>query len=387
MKFVALFILTAISLLYCNRSSLENEKKRDQINLNILLYRLINLSNRPDIREIHIFDFKNNIFIDAGIRLPNYLNQPASILLNDGRVLISGGQIRPNDTQITNYTISKNFNSIEKVIDLPVPRIGHTLSQINSGEILIVGGSNKASNGTLNENIEIINQDLNSITVGKKLSIPRYFHSSIVAGSGKIYIIGGKDKNQELISEIEVYNPFDDSIAVIGNLSSPRGYFNPVMHGDFIYIIGGLKKVDNKLEFSSDVERININDNSVQTVSSLQIARTDYQFVKDGSTIKIIGGRADSYESMRRIELYNLDNHSSELTSEILTHKYPKCIFSNDQSIFLGYGTIDTLSWESTITNLDIPKNLETVIYDSGIERRVPRCVHVGNSKYIVFGN
>lgn len=387
MKFVVFFIYTFMSLLYCNEAALEKEKKRDQNTLNLLLLGLIQLSNRPNNIEIDVFDFEKNIFVRAGVQLPNSLNQSSSILLNNGSVFISGGQVGSNDTQKMNYILSKNFNSIERIIDLPNPRIGHTISQKSSGEIVVVGGSNKISKGTLIGNIEIINQEFNSISNVTQLSIPRYFHSSVTTNSGNIYIIGGLDNNQDFISEIEVYNPSNDTITTIGNLNSPRGYFNPVLHGDYIYVIGGLKKVGNNFQFSPDVERINLNDNSVQTVSSLQIPRTDYQVFKDGNVVKIIGGRTSSNESMSRIELYNLDNHTSELTSEIINHKNPKCIFNHTHNIYLGYGTRNNIALESTITNLDIPNNSERVIYDSTIVRRDPRCINVGNSKYIVFGN
>ncbi|MCC5814471.1 MAG: hypothetical protein JJT78_06930, partial [Leptospira sp.] len=70
----------------------------------------------------------------------------------------------------------------------------------------------------------------------------------------------------------------------------------------------------------------------------------------------------------------------------ILTNRNPKCLFKNNESVFLGYGTYDNITLTSLITRLDLENKKEHIFYDTNIVRRNPNCLKIGESKYLILG-
>lgn len=382
------FYLISVSLIFlsCKLGSIDKELKRDQDAFNFLLLGLFDLSSRGTGRDLEIYDFKNNRFSNTNMKFPRFLTQPASARLADGRVLISGGTNSSGDGLEGNFLIPKTLDQIREITQLPSPRIGHTITELSNGMVTVIDGATRDKGGSFLEKIELININSNTIINVATLNHPRYYHSVLKDPSGKIFILGGLDSNLNFVAEIEVYDSNSHTVDTIGQLATPRGYFTPVIHNDHIYIIGGLKKINNQFAFAADVEKISIEDYSIMTLQNLKLAKADYQMMKLGNSVSLIGGRAETNRTMNRIETYDFETEVSQVTGELLNYRNPKCLLNHRQEIYLAYGTENNQLTVPVLTKLDITRMQEQKLTESAIFRKYPTCLSTGNSRYLIFG-
>ncbi|XP_067641719.1 kelch-like protein 5 [Eurosta solidaginis] len=66
---------------------------------------------------------------------------------------------------------------------------------------------------------------------------PRYLHS-VVEVNRKIYAVGGKGANDEILQSVEMYTA-SDGWKAINSMSTPRAFVNAVVLNEKIYVIGG----------------------------------------------------------------------------------------------------------------------------------------------------
>jgi hypothetical protein len=145
----------------------------------------------------------------------------AATLLDDGRVLFSGG-FNKEELYLTALEVfdpqSKQF---KKIADMSKGRIEHTATRLPDGTVLIAGG--KMDDHVFHKHVELFDPRSNSVTQTKNDFAPtRASHAAYLLSSGKVVFVGGYSLRKELPDEIDVFDPHTQEFSEVSHLSFPR---------------------------------------------------------------------------------------------------------------------------------------------------------------------
>jgi hypothetical protein len=137
-------------------------------------------------------------------------------MLPDGRVMIIGGQ---NESSALGS--SEIFNPLTSSFDLGPSltnvRSGHSATLLSDGKILIVGGDAAGSA----EILDPATQSFSAVT--GSLNIARKLHSAILLSNGQVLIVGGVNGQNAMLNSAEVYDPATQSFYFpVNSLQTPR---------------------------------------------------------------------------------------------------------------------------------------------------------------------
>ena len=167
------------------------------------------------------------------------------VKLNDGRVLVIGGNHL--DTTITPWKLNSlsecdifNPNTSKWTIAAPllIPRGSHTATLLNDGRVLVTGGSNTDSLGL--RECEIYDPIANSWETVAPMNDIRYTHSALLLPNGNVFVSGGPDI-APWIKTTEVYDVQNNTWTYTGDMvdlrSGNKMYYLSVINK--ILILGG----------------------------------------------------------------------------------------------------------------------------------------------------
>lgn len=118
-----------------------------------------------------------------------------STLLNDGRVLITGGFKDAGSTfsELASAEVfNPNTNTFSLVGNMSTPRAFHTATLLSNGKVLITGGTKDGGNTILNS-AELFDPQTNIFTSISNLNQKRFFHTADILPDGKVLIAGGNN--------------------------------------------------------------------------------------------------------------------------------------------------------------------------------------------------
>jgi trimeric autotransporter adhesin len=178
------------------------------------------------IADAELYDPPTQTFIDLGdTNAPRY--EHTATMLQNGQVLIAGGETDPIP--------SAAFNTAE-VFDLPsqtftlvsVPmttmREGQAAVLLNNGQVLLTGGDVPGT-GSLNT-AEIYDPPSNTFTaVTSTMTVPRISHVMTVLNGGKVLIAGGatdSGSSSTTLNAAELYDPTSQTFTAVSNMTSVR---------------------------------------------------------------------------------------------------------------------------------------------------------------------
>lgn len=249
------------------------------------------------------FPHLHNVFIRVGnMHLARSGHQ--SVLLNDGRVLIYGGDTK-NEIEINNTleiynpksksfkligqtlwgngdtaTVLKNglvlITGINKSAELinpttgkciptesmNYPRMKATATLLQDGRVLIAGGgifNRTEGKFEIADFTEIYNPETQKFEIGPKLNTPRFKHGAALLNNGNVLIIGGSDGKDRLKSA-EIYDVKNNKFIKINNMKYVRDYPQVIkLKNGKILIIGGYgKDLGNALRPTDEMQWIRI---------------------------------------------------------------------------------------------------------------------------------
>ncbi len=185
----------------------------------------------PYLRSGEIFDPVTGKFatVENSLNVPRYHH--TSNLLNDGRVVIIGGYYPYGSSstsvidKIEIYDPHSNLfqNSAQNLI---VARNSHAATLLQNGRILITGGQCLVDSPATNTAEEYDPQTQTSVFVGN-LNVARCQHQSTLLNDGKVLIAGGVDPiSGNNILPVELYDPISKSFSLKGNLLQARTLFS-----------------------------------------------------------------------------------------------------------------------------------------------------------------
>jgi len=179
----------------------------------------------PYLRSAEIYSPTTGTFSSTGDMLSRRGGHTATLLTN-GKVLFTGG--------FTEYVTDRTLSSaelydpqtgrFEAVASMSAKRSWHNATRLDDGRVLIVGGFDNRVPvfGTYLSSAEIFNPASGSFSPVSAMSIPRIWFSSTKLQDGTVLIAGGSDGYDRWTGAAEIYNPHSQTFTAVGSMSVPR---------------------------------------------------------------------------------------------------------------------------------------------------------------------
>ncbi|MBI2386151.1 MAG: fibronectin type III domain-containing protein [Elusimicrobia bacterium] len=179
-------------------------------------------------------------------------------LLNDGRVLICGGQntntdIVGNAIQSCEYytPTSCTNGSFTAAPNLLQARYNHTATLLKDGKVWFAGGRNPlitATGGYL-VTTERFDPGSGSFQSASPMIEARAYHTATLMGDGKALVVGGYNQrdvlaNKGITESAEIYDPISNSVTPAATMSSRRQSHASLLSADgTVTVLGGLGNI------------------------------------------------------------------------------------------------------------------------------------------------
>lgn len=278
-------------------------------------------------KETELFDPKTETFKLAGnLNYPK--NYHTATLLQDGRVLIVGGQLIDTEKDYNHQKFkfaeyseiyNPNTGKFEKVSKLNIPRSRHASILLNNGNVLVVGGITYNERLSSAEIYDVKNnkfiklENMNSIRVSPQL---------IKLENGKILIIAGyansdignkncTDRTCGWQREIEAFDPekkrFEEFI--LNNISEPTSKATLLKNGTILFSAGS-KSVHWYVVTTKTSTILYPEKNEIIKGPELNQKRADHTatLLNDGSVLISGGKTIENEKSLKISELFKPNN-------------------------------------------------------------------------------
>jgi hypothetical protein len=205
------------------------------------------------------FDPKTNTFTPSG-RMSIGRFDHAAVRLQDGRVLVLGGQTPDFSSVLASAEVfDPATSSFSSVGDMTVGRGLPTATLLPDGHVLVVGGAD--AEGKLLATAELFDPTTGAFLKTGSLAGPRGNHAAVGLSDGRVVILGGFDDTLQAVRRVEIYDPTSGIFAVLGETSAARAALTatllPEGQQDRILVAGGyagLTKQGNVLNPQNTVE-------------------------------------------------------------------------------------------------------------------------------------
>jgi hypothetical protein len=163
-------------------------------------------------------------------------------LLDDGRVLITGGCTEPGCGGFDAGRASEIFDPTNRQLEpgpsMQVPRASGTATLLLDGRVLLTGGypgEGQAPTATA----EVFDPTTNTFTSAGAMTTPRADHTATLFPDGRVLLCGGYDASGEALRSTEVFDPATGHFSPGPDMTSPRAAPVAVQNGNRTVLIGG----------------------------------------------------------------------------------------------------------------------------------------------------
>ncbi len=195
------------------------------------------------IADAELYDPSTQTFIDLGdTNSPRY--QHSATMLQNGKVLITGGDADP--TPNAAFNSAELFDPVAQVFtSVPVPmtamREGQAAALLNNGQVLITGGDLPGT-GSLSS-AEVYDPTSNTFAaLTSTMTVPRISHAMNLLNGGKVLITGGATDasgSSTPLSSAEVYDPASQTFTATSSMTSVRDHQTTSLLNDGTVLVAG----------------------------------------------------------------------------------------------------------------------------------------------------
>ncbi len=203
--------------------------------------------DKSDVSIEEVYDPDTNLWSLLPAVSSELLYDHRATLLNDGRVLVTGGVIDYDTSPYIGGALL--FDPNAKLIWTstgPFGRAGHSATLLANGKVLITGGWISDFSGSINDPV-IFDPSDDSWSDAADMLNDRYDHEAVLMADGRVMVAGGEEATggignyTTVLSNTEIYDPSSNSWESAPRLISPRKNLRiSQLTNDNIYISGGL---------------------------------------------------------------------------------------------------------------------------------------------------
>ncbi len=221
----------------------------------------------------------------------------AATVLQDGRVLITGG----SDSHYTAQQIAEIYDPVSgtftRVGDMAKPRSGHFATLLTNGKVLITGGRIADA--------ELFDPATNAFTPAGRTSSSTVGAATLLA-DGRVLISGEPNSDFAAPASAELYDPMTGEFTPTGTMATLRfGYSATLLPDGTVLTAGGLKADGNLRPVVADSEIYNPATGAFSpgpTMRQPQYTHTA-TLMPDGSVL-VVGGNDSSYGATPSAQVY-----------------------------------------------------------------------------------
>lgn len=231
-----------------------------------------------------------------------------STLLDNGKVLITGGFVANGSGLKTAELFDPAANSFTPLPDLNTARASHTATRLPDGKVLIAGGFN----GEYLDTAEIFDPAANRFVPAGRMATARSGHVATLLNDGRILLAGGTGKGWTFLADAEVYDPKTGRFTPTGSMTAERESHTATLLDDGrVLITGGHKGRRANIVIYKSAEIFDPQAGKFTSAGELTVKRHKHEAVKlsDGRVL-ILGGsdERDGDGAYRNAEVFQPSN-------------------------------------------------------------------------------
>jgi hypothetical protein len=194
-----------------------------------------------------LFDPDTGEFSPTG-DLGGFRDDHASVLLEDGRVLLAGGW-GVNGVLDTTEVFAPDEGRFYAGPSMTSPRAGFTAMTLTDGRVLMAGGF--LDNEPTTDSADIFDPADGSILATGSLSQPRGAYAAALLPDGRVLFAGGFSQGK-VVPTAEIYDPRTGRFSPTGSMAQARYKSAAIPFDDgSVMVIGGAKDVDGEQLYAS----------------------------------------------------------------------------------------------------------------------------------------
>jgi hypothetical protein len=243
------------------------------------------------------------------------------------------------------------------------------MTLLNDGRVLVTGGQTDSGELT---SAEIYDPGSNTWKLAPNMSVSRAYHIAILLANGQVLIVGGYAYEGPRINPVsrrataEIFDPTTGTFFLTGKLNQDRVHHSATLLIDGrVLVVGGLEEGAYSTAEIFDPVKGTF---SITGGPVYGRRNTDLTLLPDG-TVLVRGGYGD--QSSRSAELYNPTSATFQLISQNLPARY------NHLASFLGNGKVLITGGTSVSDSVELYDPITQSFTSIGRMNR-PRVNHVG---------
>lgn len=227
-------------------------------------------------------------------------------LLNDGRVLVTGGFYGGGNSQANAEIFDPKTQEFSTLAKMNFARAGHTATLLPDGKVLLAGGF---SDGNYLDSAEIFNPKTDRFTLIGKLTMPRSEHIAVSLDNGKILLAGGIGTGWTFLDSAEIFDSRTGKFSAVGKMTAARESHTATRLKDGrILITGGHQGRRAQMRIYAGTEIFDPSKNEFTKGADLTIKRHKHDAVLlENGKVLIVGGsdERDSRGAYQTTELFD----------------------------------------------------------------------------------
>lgn len=256
-------------------------------------------------------------------------------LLQSGNVLVAGGSsYDPYFRACEIYNASTG--TFSSAGNLQNSRLQPTATLLNNGKVLLTGGVQYTTSVLPTASAELYDPETNSFSLTSAMQAPRANHRAVLLKNGKVLITGGYSyvNNNYSVLTAELYDPASGTFSSANDMTTPRANHTATLLNDGKVLLTGGYSPNSTL---SNAELYDPTSGTF-TVSGENPARYEHTATRLGNgKVLIVGGLGGS-GAMRSAELYDPATGTFSLTGSLITGRYSHTatLLNDGQVLILG---------------------------------------------------
>jgi hypothetical protein len=165
-----------------------------------------------------------------------------SSLLGDGKVLLTGGEGGtggglPLATSELYDPVSSTFSASA---NMATPRTLHAATVLQDGRVLLTGGQWNMAVRSILKSAELYDPATGTFAPAGDMAVERYWHTSTLLPSGQVLITGGYGLTGGALRSAELYDPATGLFSATGDMTAPRyGQTATLLAADGVVLVAG----------------------------------------------------------------------------------------------------------------------------------------------------
>lgn len=268
-------------------------------------------------------------------------------LLNDGQVLIDGGQNNSGVDYSSAELYDPTTGTFTATGSMTEPRALHTATLLHDGKVLIVGGCGPACvPGSITSTAELYDPTTGTFAATGSMAVPRSTHTATLLHDGKVLVAGGQDGYGTDYSSAELYDPATGTFTVTGSMTQARyNHTATLLRNGQVLIAGGTVNGDsfpNNTTLAS-AELYDPATGTFTAAGSMTQARYNHTATRLKDDQVLMAGGAEGNNSLASAELYDPITETFTATESMTSGRL------NGSATLLNNGRVLTEGGESSV--------------------------------------